>query len=136
MRSYKEDAISPWSKPKRLGSVNEPSASTVRSGSFNSVMKDYANKTRFMDRMIRRILISRSLFVSIWRSRLHSALRSIASSALMLLLRYHALQMDGEAIHTYSLLIRNKHYHDSGRLRVNIGNIYFEQQKYQSAIKM
>ncbi|KAJ1448492.1 hypothetical protein M885DRAFT_450175 [Pelagophyceae sp. CCMP2097] len=49
---------------------------------------------------------------------------------------YHAAGMPDEALHTYSLLVKNKQYPQSGRLRVNMGNIYYEQQKYQSAIKM
>jgi intraflagellar transport protein 88 len=49
---------------------------------------------------------------------------------------YHGARMHDEALHTYSLLVKNKQYPQSGRLRVNMGNIYFEQQKYQTAIKM
>jgi tetratricopeptide (TPR) repeat protein len=33
-------------------------------------------------------------------------------------------------------IVKNKAYPQSGRLRVNMGNIYFEQKKYSSAIKM
>ena len=38
----------------------------------------------------------------------------------------------------YSLMIKNKQYAQSGRLRVNMGNIYFKQKppKYPMAIKM
>ncbi|KAH8058204.1 hypothetical protein JL722_6055 [Aureococcus anophagefferens] len=49
---------------------------------------------------------------------------------------YHSARMHDEALHTYSLLVKNKQYPQSGRLRVNMGNIYYEQQKYQTAIKM
>ena len=41
-----------------------------------------------------------------------------------------------EALHTYNLLVKNKQYPQSGRLRVNMGNIYYEQGKYPQAIKM
>lgn len=44
--------------------------------------------------------------------------------------------MYSEAIDTYTLIVRNKQYPYSGRLRVNMGNIYFEQKKYPMAIKM
>ena len=40
---------------------------------------------------------------------------------------YHGARMHDEALHTYSLLVKNKQYPQSGRLRVNMGNIYFEQ---------
>ena len=42
---------------------------------------------------------------------------------------YHSAKMHDEALHTYSLLVKNKQYPQSGRLRVNMGNIYYEQQK-------
>ena len=41
-----------------------------------------------------------------------------------------------EALHTYSLLVKNKQYPQSGRLRVNMGNIHYEQGKFPNAIKM
>ena len=40
------------------------------------------------------------------------------------------------AIHTYGLLVKNKQYPQSGRLRVNMGNIYYEQKEWTKAIKM
>ena len=33
-------------------------------------------------------------------------------------------------------IVRNKQFPHAGRLRVNMGNIYFEQKKYTTAIKM
>ncbi len=41
-----------------------------------------------------------------------------------------------EALNTYSLIVKNRQYAQSGRLRVNMGNIYYEQKKYSAAIKM
>lgn len=49
---------------------------------------------------------------------------------------YHKSGMHTEALATYTMIVRNKQYAMSGRLRVNMGNIYFEQKKYPSAIKM
>jgi len=49
---------------------------------------------------------------------------------------YHLNGMYDEALHTYSLIVKNKQYPQSGRLRVNMGNIYYEQKKYTNAIKM
>ena len=48
---------------------------------------------------------------------------------------YHVNQMYGEAINTYSVIVKNKMFSNAGRLRVNIGNVYFEQRKYSQAIK-
>jgi len=50
--------------------------------------------------------------------------------------QYHTNSMYTEALNTYSLIVKNKQYAQSGRLRVNMGNIYYEQQKYPAAIKM
>jgi intraflagellar transport protein 88 len=50
--------------------------------------------------------------------------------------QYQANDMYNEALNTYSLIVKNKQYSQSGRLRVNMGNIYYKQKKYPSAIKM
>lgn len=50
--------------------------------------------------------------------------------------QYQANEMYNEALNTYSLIVKNKQYSQSGRLRVNMGNIYYKQKKYPSAIKM
>eukprot|EP01135_Chromosphaera_perkinsii_P000153 Nk52_evm49s32 gene=Nk52_evmTU49s32 len=49
---------------------------------------------------------------------------------------YHANQMYAEAQNTYNVIVKNKLFNNAGRLRVNMGNIYFEQKKYPQAIKM
>ena len=41
-----------------------------------------------------------------------------------------------DALNTYTLIVKNKQYAQSGRLRVNMGNIYYEQKKFSAAIKM
>ena len=50
--------------------------------------------------------------------------------------QYQASGMYTEALNTYSVIVKNKQYAQSGRLRVNMGNIYYEQKKFPSAIKM
>ena len=50
--------------------------------------------------------------------------------------QYHLCGMYLEALNAYSLIVKNKQYAQSGRLRVNMGNIYYEQKKYSAAIKM
>ena len=49
---------------------------------------------------------------------------------------YQKNEMYSEALNTYSLIVKNKQYPQSGRLRVNMGNIYFKQKKHPNAIKM
>ena len=51
-------------------------------------------------------------------------------------IQFHKAELYTEALNTFSLLVRNKQYAQSGRLRVNMGNIYLEMKKYPLAIKM
>lgn len=39
-----------------------------------------------------------------------------------------------EAINTYSLIVKNKQYPQSGRLRVNMGNIYYQDVRLPAAL--
>ncbi|CAB3979099.1 intraflagellar transport 88 homolog [Paramuricea clavata] len=48
---------------------------------------------------------------------------------------YHKSQMYSEALNTYQVIVKNKMFSNAGRLRVNMGNIYFEQGKLPQAIK-
>ena len=41
-----------------------------------------------------------------------------------------------EALNIYNLLTKNKIFQLAGRLKTNIGNIYFAQKSYLKAIKM
>ena len=43
--------------------------------------------------------------------------------------------MFDEAIETYKAIVKNRDYPQAGRLRVNMGNIYYDQKKYPQAIK-
>jgi len=49
---------------------------------------------------------------------------------------YHANGMHNEALNSYTIILKNKQYPQASRLRVNMGNIYFEEKKYDHAIKM
>jgi len=49
---------------------------------------------------------------------------------------YQQAKMYSEAMHTYQMTVKNKNLEKAGRLRVNMGNIYFIQRKYLQAIKM
>lgn len=58
------------------------------------------------------------------------------SVCLLLANAYHLNRLYDEAINTYNIILKNKQYTQSGRMRVNMGNIYFIQKKYPQAIKM
>lgn len=44
--------------------------------------------------------------------------------------------MTQEALIKYDEIIKSKQFTQAGRLRVNMGNIYFQQKNYVLAIKM
>jgi intraflagellar transport protein 88 len=50
--------------------------------------------------------------------------------------QYHNNRMYQEALNSYGVIVKNKLFSQSGRMRVNMGNIYFEQGKYSHAVKM
>ena len=43
---------------------------------------------------------------------------------------YHANGLHQEALNSYTIILKNKQYPQASRLRVNMGNIYFEQGKF------
>ncbi|PIO71816.1 tetratricopeptide repeat protein [Teladorsagia circumcincta] len=49
--------------------------------------------------------------------------------------QYMANDMANEALNTYQIIVKNKMFPNSGRLKVNIGNIYFKKKDYNKAIK-
>merc|ERR1719281_352646 len=55
---------------------------------------------------------------------------------LNLAIQHQANDNDNEALTIYTQIVKNKQYPYSGRFRVNMGNIYFAQEKYPGAIKM
>ncbi|KAI9223464.1 hypothetical protein BC828DRAFT_375863 [Blastocladiella britannica] len=50
--------------------------------------------------------------------------------------QFAASGMPAEAIATYTTVVKNKTFHQSSRLRVNMGNLYASQNKWSLAIKM
>eukprot|EP00397_Hematodinium_sp_SG-2012_P008683 GEMP01008749.1.p1 GENE.GEMP01008749.1~~GEMP01008749.1.p1 ORF type:complete len:815 (+),score=195.88 GEMP01008749.1:33-2477(+) len=55
---------------------------------------------------------------------------------LNLAIQHHANGNTQEALSIYTQIVKNKQYPYSGRFRVNMGNMYFAQQKYPGSIKM
>ena len=49
--------------------------------------------------------------------------------------QYAANEMYSEALNTYQVIVKNKMFSNAGRLKVNMGNIYFKQRNYSKAIK-
>lgn len=55
---------------------------------------------------------------------------------LNLAIQHQANGNDNDALEIYQQIVKNKQYPYSGRFRVNMGNIYYQQQKWTAAIKM
>lgn len=49
---------------------------------------------------------------------------------------YYYNKMYDESLNTYQLIVKNKNYPQAGRLKLNMGVIYYDQKKYYQAIKM
>ncbi|PAV85370.1 hypothetical protein WR25_07229 isoform D [Diploscapter pachys] len=49
--------------------------------------------------------------------------------------QYMNNDMTNEALNTYEIIVKNKMFPNSGRLKVNIGNIYFKKKDFNKAIK-
>ncbi|UMM39847.1 hypothetical protein L5515_016731 [Caenorhabditis briggsae] len=49
--------------------------------------------------------------------------------------QYEANDMTNEALNTYEIIVRNKMFPNSGRLRVNIGNIHYKRREFTKALK-
>lgn len=43
--------------------------------------------------------------------------------------------MLNEALNTYQVIVKNKLFANAGRLKINIGNIYFRKKDYGKAVK-
>ena len=50
--------------------------------------------------------------------------------------QYQVNQLYPEALNAYLMIVKNKLFNNGGRLRVNMGNVYFAQKKYLQAVKM
>ncbi|KAK2185541.1 hypothetical protein NP493_231g03022 [Ridgeia piscesae] len=50
--------------------------------------------------------------------------------------QYAVNEMFTEALNTYNVIVKNKMFSNAGRLKVNMGNIYFKQRNYSKAIKL
>lgn len=49
--------------------------------------------------------------------------------------QYIANNMLNEALHVYQAIVKNKTFINAGRLKVNIGNIFFWKKDYSKAVK-
>ena len=50
--------------------------------------------------------------------------------------QYEANEMFQEALSTYQVIVKNKMFSHAGRLRVNVGNIYFKQRNFPQSCQV
>lgn len=113
---------------KKVHNLVEESAAAALQGQFNLALEK-AKEAGKCERALCKLRDTHGLMDQVNTDLTYAVCFTLANS-------YYLSKMHDEALHTYSLLVKNKQYPQSGRLRVNIGNIYYKQQKYQSAIKM
>ena len=44
--------------------------------------------------------------------------------------------VDMQALNCFAMIVKNKQYSQASRLRVNMGNVYFDQKKFRPAARM
>lgn len=113
---------------KKVNALIEESAVLAMQGDFSQALekaKDAGKKERALCKQREQLQLSEQINVDLT----HAVHFNLA-------VQYHNNKMHTEALNTYSLIIRNTQFQQSGRLRVNMGNIYAEQKNYATAIKM
>ena len=107
--------------------VNESASDSVKGNQRDALNK--AKRAAAMEKRLQRLNKSADLEESAQPQLTFEAIFNLAN-------QYLNNGMDQEAIDTFASIIKNREYKYGGRLRVNIGNIYFAQKRYPAAIKM
>lgn len=128
----KSEAITPAEQARdlerRVHQLLEESAALTASGRAQDALEK-ALEARRKERALTKFLESNSLADQINVDLTFAIDFSLAAT-------YAANKMYDDALREYTAIVKNRALPHAGRLRVNMGNIYFEQKKYTSAIKM
>ena len=111
---------------KKVMEVIEESIFAADSGDNQTALekaKNAAKKERQLAKQLEELKLGENLDLTFF------ALLNLAN-------QYQRCGMYQEALHSYTLIVKNKSFPNGGRLRVNMGNIYFKEQQYPQAIKM
>eukprot|EP00736_Rhodelphis_marinus_P014454 Rmarinus@m.16425 len=112
---------------KQVNRLIEESAQANLEGSHRLAL-DKARSAYKLERKATKLREGAGLLEQVDSDLAHAVLFNMAAM-------FHAAGHHTEALNTYTAIVRNKQW-QSGRLRVNMGNIYYEQKKYPIAIKM
>ncbi|XP_065834297.1 intraflagellar transport protein 88 homolog [Oscarella lobularis] len=113
---------------KKTNELLEESCLAVEKGDLQMALdraKEAGRKERFLCRQREQHSLSDQINLDLT----YSVLFNLA-------VQYQANQMFNEALNTYLIIVKNKMFTNAGRLRINMGNIYFTQGKYVQALKM
>merc|ERR1719197_58710 len=127
----KKTELSPEEKPremeKEIHRLVEESAATREQGNLREALekgKEAGKKERQLCRIREQQNLLDQLNVDL-----------TYAVCLNLAIQHQANDNDNEALTIYTQIVKNKQYPFSGRFRVNMGNIYFKQEKWTAAIK-
>ncbi|XP_039257756.2 intraflagellar transport protein 88 homolog [Styela clava] len=112
---------------KRVGELIEESVVAQSKGNLTLALdkaKDAGRKERALVRQREQSGLSENINLDLT----YSVLFNLA-------VQYEANEMFPEALNTYNVVVKNKMFSNAGRLKVNMGNIYFNQGQYMKAIK-
>ena len=121
-----EDQISQLEK--KVNSLLEESCITASEGNY-SLALEKAKEAGKKERQLSKQREQANLADQVNLDLTYSVLFNLANL-------HHANKMYQEALNSYAVIVKNKLFNQSGRLRVNMGNIYCEQKKYAQAVKM
>ncbi|KAK5667654.1 Intraflagellar transport protein 88 [Batrachochytrium dendrobatidis] len=113
---------------RKVGHIIEESAFLAAEGNFQQAL-DKAKEAGKKERQLSKQREELNLGDQINLDLTYCVLFNLAN-------QYHSNKMYQEALNSYAVIVKNKLFNQSGRLRVNMGNIYFEQCKYGQAVKM
>ncbi|XP_019856769.1 PREDICTED: intraflagellar transport protein 88 homolog [Amphimedon queenslandica] len=112
---------------KKVNSLLEESADANVKGNYTLALelaKEASRKERMLCKQREQKLLTEQINLDLT----YSVLFNLAN-------QYHVNRLYDEALNTYLLIVKNKLFGSGGRLRVNMGNICFQQKKYPVAIK-
>ncbi|KAJ8314795.1 hypothetical protein KUTeg_006945 [Tegillarca granosa] len=112
---------------KKVNELIEESCFANSRGEFN-VALEKAKEAGRKERVLVRQREQQSMGDQINLDLTYSVLFNLAN-------QYSANEMYNEALNTYQVIVKNKMFSNAGRLKVNMGNIYFKQKNYPKAIK-
>eukprot|EP00761_Pharyngomonas_kirbyi_P013291 gb/GECH01013318.1/.p1 GENE.gb/GECH01013318.1/~~gb/GECH01013318.1/.p1 ORF type:complete len:738 (+),score=195.78 gb/GECH01013318.1/:1-2214(+) len=113
---------------KKVNHLIESSAQFNQEGKYTEALEKAEAATQ------KEASLSKYLEESGMRDQINADLKY--ATAFNLAVQYEATEHYTKALNAYSSIVKNRYYSNAGRLRVNMGNIYFAQNKFNEARRM